>query len=218
MKKKKLLIGIAVFLLIVVGVLLVSTICNRRTKPTFKNRVDDKEWYDKVNPESIEQVRDYCQRRGFSTKYYILVDFSIRSGKKRFFIYDLKSGRRVMSSYCMHGSGPGNTNAKPKFSNKPGSGCSSLGRYVMIGKGGKRNKSCIRLRGLDRSNRRAAYRGILIHSAGKVTRFHGEKKYIPIGRESEGCFTVSTDCVRKVMKIYRNSSKTRPVLIFAKYK
>ena len=218
MKKKKLLIGIAVFLLIVVGVLLVSTICNRRTKPTFKNRVDDKEWYDKVNPESIEQVRDYCQRRGFSTKYYILVDFSIRSGKKRFFIYDLKSGRRVMSSYCMHGSGPGNTNAKPKFSNKPGSGCSSLGRYIMIGKGGKRNKSCIRLRGLDRSNRRAAYRGILIHSAGKVTRFRGEKKYIPIGRESEGCFTVSTDCVRKVMKIYRNSSKTRPVLIFAKYK
>ena len=216
--KKIFLISIAVILLIVVGVLLVSTICNRRTKPTFKNRVDDKEWYCKVNPESIEQVRDYCQRRGFSTKYYILVDFSIRSGKKRFFIYDLKSGRKVMSSYCMHGSGSGNTNAKPKFSNKPGSGCSSLGRYIMIGIGGKRNKSCIRLRGLDRSNRRAAYRGILIHSAGKVTHFHGEKKYIPIGRESEGCFTVSSDCVSKVMEIYRNSSKTHPVLIFAKYK
>lgn len=218
MKKKKLLIGIAVFLLIVVGVLLVSTICNRCTKPTFKNRVDDKEWYGKVNPESIEQVRDYCQRRGFSTNYYILVDFSIRSGKKRFFIYDLKSGRRVMSSYCMHGSGPGNTNATPKFSNKPGSGCSSLGRYVMIGMGGKKITNSIRLRGLDSSNRRASYRGILIHSAGKVTRFHGEKKYIPIGRESEGCFTVSRGCVRKVMKIYSNSSKTRPVLIFAKYK
>ncbi len=49
--------------------------------------------------------------------------------KTRFFIYDLQSGHKVMSSYCMHGSGKGNTDAKPKFSNKFGSGCSSLGRY-----------------------------------------------------------------------------------------
>ena len=165
---------------------------------------------------AIEKVRDYCERRGYSTEYYILVDFSIPSGKKRFFIYDLQSVQRVASSYCMHGSGQGNTDAKPKSSNEFGSGCSSLGRYIMVGKGTK-FKSCIRLRGLDKSNSLAEMRGILIHSAGKVTRFHGETEYIPIGTESEGCFTVSRDCVSKVMEIYKGSTKKRPVILFAKY-
>ena len=110
--------------------------------------------------------------------------------RKRFFIYDLQRGKRVMSSYCMHGSGKGNTAAQPKFSNTSGSGCTSLGRYVMIGKGGMKFKNCVRLRGLDKSNYLAEARGILIHSAGKVTRFSGEKEYIPLGTESRGCFTV----------------------------
>ena len=53
---------------------------------------------------------------------------------------------------------------------------------------------------------------------GKVTRFSGDREYIPIGSESRGCFTVSRDCVTKVMEIYRRASKHRPVMIFAKYK
>ena len=215
--KKCFLISIAVILFIIVCLPFVPPLYKRYTKPLWKSYVDGREWYGKVDPKSIEQVRDYCERRGYSTEYYILVDFSIPSGKKRFFIYDLRSGSRVMSSYCMHGSGPGNTDAKPKFSNKPGSGCSSLGRYIMVGKGAK-FKNCLRLRGLDKSNCLAETRGILIHSAGKVTRFRGEKDYIPIGTESRGCFTVSRDCVSKVMEIYRGSSKRRPVLLFAKYK
>lgn len=191
-------------------------IYKRYTRPLYKNYVDQKEWYGKVDCENLAEVRDFCERRGYSTDYYILVDFSIPSGKKRFFIYDLQRGKRLMSSYCMHGSGKGNTDAKPKFSNEFGSGCSSLGRYIMIGKGTK-FKNCIRLRGLDKTNYLAETRGILIHSAGKVTRFSGESKYIPIGSESRGCFTVSRDCVMKVMEIYRESSKRRPVMIYAKY-
>ena len=89
---------------------------------------------------------------------------------------------------------------------------------VMIGKGGMKFKNCVRLRGLDKSNYLAEARGILIHSAGKVTRFSGEKKYIPLGTESRGCFTVSRSCVEKVMQIYKESSRRRPVLIYAKYK
>ena len=71
---------------------------------------------------------------------------------------------------------------------------------------------------LDKSNYLAEARGILIHSAGKVTRFSGEKEYIPLGTESRGCFTVSRSCVEKVMQIYKESSRRRPVLIYAKYK
>lgn len=213
---------IYIILLVVISLLIVSIpfvppIYNRYTKPLYKNYVDVKEWYGNVDCENLSQVRDYCERRGYSTDYYILVDFSIPSGKKRFFIYDLQHGKRVLSSYCMHGSGKGNTDATPKFSNEVGSGCSSLGRYVMVGKGSKFKKS-IRLRGLDKTNYLAETRGILIHSAGKVTRFSGDREYIPIGSESRGCFTVSRDCVTKVMEIYRRASKHRPVMIFAKYK
>ncbi len=213
---KKLLIIIATVLLLVALVPFFPPIYNRYTRPLYKNYVDQKEWYGKVDCENLAEVRDFCERRSYSTDYYILVDFSIPSGKKRFFIYDLQRGRLVMSSYCMHGSGKGNTDAKPKFSNEFGSGCSSLGRYIMIGKGTK-FKNCIRLRGLDKTNYLAETRGILIHSAGKVTRFSGDKEYIPIGSESRGCFTVSRDCVTKVMEIYRESSRRRPVMIYAKY-
>lgn len=197
---KKFLIILGILVLLVIGILFVPPIYNRFTKPFFKNTVDAKEWYHQVDCENLTQVRDYCDRR------------------KRFFIYDLQRGKRVMSSYCMHGSGKGNTAAQPKFSNNPGSGCTSLGRYVMIGKGGMKFKDCVRLRGLDESNYLAEARGILIHSAGKVTRFSGEKEYIPLGTESRGCFTVSRSCVEKVMQIYKESSRRRPILIYAKYK
>ena len=32
--------------------------------------------YDYVDHKDLAQVRDYCERKGFSTDYYILVDFS----------------------------------------------------------------------------------------------------------------------------------------------
>ena len=214
--KKKLFVGFVIALMIMGIVLFLPPIYNRYTRPFYKNYVGQKEWYGKVDCENLSQVRDFCERRGYSTDYYVLVDFSIPSGKKRFFIYDLQRGKHIMSSYCMHGSGKGNTDAKPKFCNEFGSGCSSLGRYIIVGHGAK-FKNSVRLRGLDKTNYLAETRGILIHSAGKVTRFSGEKKYIPIGSESRGCFTVSRNCVAKVMEIYRESSKRRPVMIYAKY-
>lgn len=96
------IILLVVMVLLIVSIPLVPPIYNRYTKPLYKNYVDAKEWYGKVDCENLSQVRDYCERRGYSTDYYILVDFSIPSGKKRFFIYDLQHGKRVLSSYCMH--------------------------------------------------------------------------------------------------------------------
>lgn len=215
---KTLLKILAVIFLLIACVPFLPPIYKTYTKPLAKNYFDQREWYNNVDHEELAQVREYCQERGFSTDYYIMVDFSRPSGKRRFFIYDLKNERGILSSYCMHGSGKGNTDATPKFSNKFGSGCTSLGRYIMVGKGCTRFKNCVRLRGLDESNYMAETRGILIHSAGKVSRFNGQTEYIPIGSESRGCFTVSRECVDKVMELYEQSSPKRPILIWAKYK
>ena len=68
---KKLLIILGILVLLVIGVLFVPPIYNRFTKPFFKNTVDAKEWYHQVDCENLAQVRDYCDRRGYSTDYYI---------------------------------------------------------------------------------------------------------------------------------------------------
>lgn len=214
---KKFLKYIIIALVIIICIPFLPPIYKKYTRPFYNNYMAQKEWYGKVDCEDLSAVKKFCQRRGYNTQYYILVDFSIPSGQKRFFIYDLQQGKQVMSSYCMHGSGKGNTDAKPKFSNDIGSGCSSLGRYVMVGRGSSKFKNCVRLRGLDKSNYLAETRGILIHAAGKVNRFSGKKDYIPIGNESLGCFVVSSACVQKVMDIYRASSRNSPVMIYAKY-
>ena len=208
----------AIVIVLICCVPFFPSIYQKYTKPLVKNYLDQREWYRNVDHEELAQVRKYCEERGFSTDYYILVDFSKPSGKRRFFIYDLKQEKGILSSYCMHGSGKGNTDATPKFSNEFGSGCTSLGRYIMVGKGSTRFKNCVRLRGLDDTNYLAETRGILIHSAGKVNRFYGQTEYIPIGSESEGCFTVSRECVNRVIELYKESSPKRPILIWAKYK
>lgn len=68
------IILLVVILLLIVSIPLVPPIYNRYTKPLYKNYVDAKEWYGKVDCENLSQVRDYCERRGYSTDYYILVD------------------------------------------------------------------------------------------------------------------------------------------------
>lgn len=73
------IILLVVIVLLIVSIPLVPPIYNRYTKPLYKNYVDAKEWYGKVDYENLSQVRDYCERRGYSTDYYILVDFSINT-------------------------------------------------------------------------------------------------------------------------------------------
>ena len=101
---KKLLIILGILVLLVIGVLFVPPIYNRFTKPFFKNTVDAKEWYHQVDCENLTQVRDYCDRRGYSTDYYILVDFSKPSGilvKNRVPTMPIKRslGEHVMGSW-----------------------------------------------------------------------------------------------------------------------
>lgn len=83
MNKKRVLKVLLVILLLIACIPFVPPIYNRFTNPLYKNYIDARLWYDKVDCEDLSQVRDYCDRRGYSTDYYILVDFSIPSGKKR---------------------------------------------------------------------------------------------------------------------------------------
>lgn len=172
-------------------------------------------WHNKVNPWDLQQVRDYCRKFGYNDTYYIICDFGMPSGKKRFYLYNLNSRRRIMSSYCMHGNGGGSTDEKAVFSNKPGSNCSSIGLYALKGIGSHSMKSCIRVTGLDRTNSMARARGLLIHSSRKTTLFDGGQKNIPLGDESHGCFTISAGSLVQLMAIYSLYGKKKRILMWA---
>ena len=143
-------------------------------------------------------LKEYCRKKGLSENYAIVVDYSIPSGKHRFFVCDLKKQKVIASSLCAHGAGKGSTIFTPVFSNEVGSNCSSLGHYKITGRHQMSSSGLpsFRLQGLDTSNSNAMKRGILIHSAKLVSycRLGIYPFYLPLDRRiSSGCFAIDID-------------------------
>ena len=150
-----------------------------------------------------EKALRYAGRKGLNENYCLFLDYGIRSGKPRLFVWSFQEKRIVYSGYAMHGSGKGSTAETPVFSNVPGSKCSSVGRFEVTRHRGRRNKTGFRLKGLDPSNRLALERGIMIHSSRWVD-LNKWRKYIPVNEKScQGCVTVSTrdmDYINRLME------------------
>lgn len=81
--------------------------------------------------ERAESALAVARRLGLSEKYCLFTDYSIPSGTPRMFVWSFEQERVVASTYVMHGPGMGSTDEVPVFSNKPGSNCSSLGRFAV---------------------------------------------------------------------------------------
>jgi hypothetical protein len=102
-------------------------------------------------------------------KVLTIIDFSKHSGKKRFFVIDLKTGM-VEQQVTAHGSGsdPNNDGVADSFSNVSGSNASSIGFYLAAetydGKWGR----SMRLDGLSSTNSNARARAVVIHGADYV--------------------------------------------------
>ena len=88
-----------------------------------------------------EKALQYAHRKRLNENYCIFLDYSIPSGKPRLFVWSFAEGRVVYSGHAMHGPGKGSTDETPVFSNVPGSHCSSIGRFEMTRKRGRRNKT-----------------------------------------------------------------------------
>lgn len=80
-------------------------------------------------------------------------------------------------------------------------------------------KNCISLEGLDSTNSFARARGILIYSAVKVTRFHGERDYLPIDSKlSQDCFAIDATTLFRLITIYKLHGRHKRILMWACYK
>ncbi len=121
-----------------------------------------------------------------------VADFRLPSSQPRLHLVDLANGR-IESLLVAHGRGsdPAHTGWLSRFSNAPGSDCTSEGAFLTAGYYVGEHGRSMRLAGLDASNSNAESRGIVAHSAWYVgpdmVRSHGM-----LGR-SEGCFAVSPD-------------------------
>ena len=124
----------------------------------------------KVLLENAIQYYDFNKSR-IKVKGFTIIDFSQSSGKRRFYIVDMNTGR-VERHVVAHGSGsdPDNDGLATAFSNRDGSLQSSLGYYVTAETySGKWGRS-LRLDGLSSTNSNVRSRAVVTKSAVAVSR------------------------------------------------
>ena len=195
---------------------LVSTTSKRKHEatPAANNEVsEDESPAESDNPPIMNmlasKVNNFAIENGYSTQYCFLVDMSIPSGKKRFFVYDLETNSVVSAGLCAHGSCNTQFLSRARFSNATSCGCSSLGKYKVgefyRGKYG----SSFRLYGLDNSNSNAYKRAIVIHGYDCVP----DKEIYPMVLcNSLGCVMVSYNFFDKLSRIIERSQK--PIVLW----
>lgn len=171
-----------------------------------------------VSPEAILRhnlrekaisLRSYTATKGMDNKLFFLVDMTLPSGKKRFYAYDLEKDSIVLSGLVSHGRCNLNWLTGRKYSNKPGSGCTSLGKYKIgtsyQGQFGK----AYRLYGLDSTNNNASQRSIVLHSHKSIPDSEVAPGQIA---QSDGCPTVSPVMLQQLDRLLK--SRKRPVLLY----
>lgn len=154
----------------------------------------------------------YCKSKNFNTEFCILIDMSLHSGVKRFFIWDFQKDTVIYSFLVGHGCcyNPwynDNSKSNPQFSNIDGSHCSALGKYKI----GKRAHSVwginikYFLHGLEKSNSNAYKRLIVFHSWETVSDTEVYPKGTP---EGWGCPTISNNSMRIADPLLISSKKS----------
>ena len=166
----------------------------------------------KTIEERAEKALAFARRHNMNEHYALFVDYGIPSGTPRLFVWNFHQKKIVASTYVMHGPGGGSTAERPRFSNRPGSGCSSLGRFLVTKENGNRNKRGFRIKGVDVDNQTAYARGLMIHGARWVDR-HCWKRYIPLnGKCCQGCITVSSRGMNYLWPLVNKEKK--PLLLW----
>ena len=152
----------------------------------------------------------YCRAHKLNTSFFILIDLSVHSGLKRFFIWDFNKACITDSFLVSHGVGTpsGGKYAysdKPMVSNQINSNCSSVGKYI-IGERGPSNwgiRVKYLLHGMDPTNSNACRRNIVFHSWPAV----GDDEVYPLGvTRGAGCPAISNKAFTLVDRKLRAQS------------
>ena len=169
----------------------------------------------RMETKALEALQ-YCTDNGLNSKYCILIDMSIHSGKDRLFVHQFSNDSTLSSGLCSHGCcdkewGADDTKTEPVFSNVSESHCSSIGKFK-VGERGYSNWGInvnYKLHGLDTTNNEALSRLIVLHSWDMVP----ENELYPEGTpEGWGCPAVSNKQMKYLDSLLKKS--TEPVLLW----
>ncbi len=138
-----------------------------------------------------------------------MVDMSLPSGKKRFFIYNLKKKSVLAGGLVTHGSGSVSSDGQLVFSNRPGSNCTSLGKYKIGREYYGRFGLAYKLHGMDAGNSKAFERFVVLHAHACVP---GREIYPLLICPSLGCPTVSPPFLQQLKTFIDGSAK--PILLY----
>ncbi len=158
--------------------------------------------------QKVTAAKLFVKQKNYNQQYCFLIDMTMHSGQKRFFIYDLKKDSVVRSGLVAHGNCFEYWLEGRRYSNVVGSGCTSLGKYKIgspyTGKFGYSYK----LHGLDSTNNKAYERTVVLHGHSCIS----DEEVADDICQSNGCPTVSPSFLLKLKNIINTSSK--PVLLW----
>ena len=163
-----------------------------------------------------EEALQFCKSKNFNTDFCILIDMSLHSGVKRFFIWDFKANSISKQYLVGHGCGSNSwseddSKDQPKFSNEDGSHLSALGKYKLEGRGYSDWGIHVKylMHGLEESNNNALKRFIVFHSWNLMS----DDEVFPKGSpEGWGCPTISNNAMKEIDPMLQQSNK--PVLMW----
>ena len=183
----------------------VRPILSESPKPVFASTTT----YTSPFSSRANEVRRYAMEKGFSKDYCFFIDMSIHSGRNRFFVYDLQKNAIVMSGLVAHGSCREDYLTEARFSNLPGCGCTSSGKYKVGEKYRGQYGKSYKLYGLENTNSNAYRRAVVLHGFSCVP---NEEIYPKVVCNSLGCAMVSPVFFDQLASIIDHSEK--PILLW----
>jgi hypothetical protein len=163
-----------------------------------------------------EEALQFSKSKSFNTDFCILIDMSLHSGVKRFFIWDFKTNSVSKQYLVGHGCGSNSwseddSKDQPNFSNEDGSHLSALGKYKLEGRGYSDWGIHVKylMHGLEETNNNALKRFIVFHSWNLMS----DDEIFPEGSpEGWGCPTISNNAMKEIDPMLQQSKK--PVLMW----
>ena len=161
--------------------------------------------------QKAEDIVNYASQHNCNSEYCFMVDMKMESGKKRFFVYNLKTDSIELAGLVTHGSGKTQSN-EIQFSNTANSLCTSLGKYKIGNAYTGKFGLAFKLYGLDNTNNNAFNRFVVLHAHSCVP--NEETAPFPICK-SWGCPTVAPSFLQELKTYIEKSEK--PVLLSVYY-
>ena len=162
---------------------------------------------EKLKRKSTEAI-SFIKKNGYNESVCFFIDMTLVSGQKRFFVYDIVKDTIQISGLVTHGRCNEMWLEGRKYSNEPGCGCTSLGKYKIGNLYYGRFGLAYKLYGLDKTNDKAFKRFVVLHSHECVPETEVQDEIC----QSDGCPTVSPQFLQQLKPLIERSSK--PILLW----